>query len=45
MLFIDGNQAIAMGAIYSGCRFFAAYPITPASSLLSAMLEMLPPAG
>jgi len=45
MLFIDGNQAIAMGAIYSGCRFFAAYPITPASSLLSAMLEMLPPEG
>ncbi len=45
MLFIDGNQAIAMGAMYAGCRFFAAYPITPATSLLAAMLDMLPQEG
>ncbi len=45
LLFIDGNQAVAMGALYAGCRFFAAYPITPASTLLSAMLETLPVAG
>lgn len=45
LLFIDGNQAVAMGAIYAGCRFFAAYPITPASSLFSAMLERLPASG
>ena len=36
---------MAMGAIYAGCRFFAAYPITPASSLLAAMLKRLPGAG
>jgi len=45
LFFIDGNQAVAMGALYGGCRFFASYPITPASTLLSAMLETLPAAG
>ena len=45
ILFLEGNEAIAMGALYAGCRFFAAYPITPASSLLAAMLERLPGAG
>ncbi len=45
LLFIDGNQAVAMGALYAGCRFFAAYPITPATTLFAAMLERLPAAG
>lgn len=45
LLFIDGNQAVAMGALYAGCRFFSAYPITPASGLFAAMLEQLPGAG
>jgi 2-oxoglutarate ferredoxin oxidoreductase subunit alpha len=45
LLFVEGNEAVAMGAIYAGCRFFAAYPITPASSLLGAMLEALPSVG
>ena len=45
LLFVEGNEAVAMGAIYAGCRFFASYPITPASSLLAAMLEALPPLG
>jgi len=45
LLFIEGNEAIAMGAIHAGCRFFAAYPITPASSLLESMLGLLPPLG
>jgi 2-oxoglutarate ferredoxin oxidoreductase subunit alpha len=45
LLFIDGNQAVALGALHSGCRFFAAYPITPATTLLNAMLERLPSTG
>jgi 2-oxoglutarate ferredoxin oxidoreductase subunit alpha len=45
LLFLEGNEAVAMGAIHAGCRFFAAYPITPASSLLEAMLEALPSVG
>jgi len=45
LVFVEGNEAVAMGAIYAGCRFFASYPITPASSLLAVMLEAIPPLG
>lgn len=30
---LNGNQAIAMGALAGGCRFISAYPMTPASSI------------
>ncbi len=43
--FLDGNEAIAWGAYTSGCRFFAGYPITPATSILETMLNLLPPEG
>lgn len=36
--FLTGNQAIVRGAIRAGCNFFAGYPITPASSILSDFL-------
>lgn len=39
---IDGAQAIFRGAIDSGCNFFAGYPITPASGILSLMMKHLP---
>ena len=29
----------------AGCRFFAGYPITPATSIYHQMLQLLPPAG
>lgn len=29
--FLQGDEACAEGAIAAGCRFYAAYPITPAS--------------
>ncbi|HVO82858.1 MAG TPA: pyruvate flavodoxin/ferredoxin oxidoreductase [Syntrophobacteria bacterium] len=45
LVFVEGNEAVAMGAVHAGCRFFASYPITPASSLLDAMLKALPPLG
>jgi len=31
---ISGNEAIALGAIQAGCKFYAAYPMTPATSIL-----------
>jgi 2-oxoglutarate ferredoxin oxidoreductase subunit alpha len=34
---INGNQAIAVGAIAAGCRFMSGYPMTPASSILEFM--------
>jgi len=41
---LQGNEAIVEGALRAGCRFFAGYPITPAteiSELLSARLPAL----
>ena len=35
--FVTGNEAIAFGAVAGGCRFFAAYPMTPASTILHWM--------
>jgi len=43
--FIEGNEAIARGAVAAGCDFFASYPITPASSILHHMVKLLPPRG
>jgi 2-oxoglutarate ferredoxin oxidoreductase subunit alpha len=31
---ITGNEAFAMGAAAAGCRFYAAYPMTPATGIL-----------
>lgn len=42
---IDGNEAVAWGALDAGCRFFAGYPITPATTIFNTMLRILPPAG
>jgi len=36
-LFLNGNEAIALGAIAAGCKFVSAYPMTPASSILEYM--------
>ncbi len=42
---IDGSTAIVRGALDAGCDFFAGYPITPASSILMAMMRELPRIG
>ncbi len=42
---VDGATAIVRGALDAGCTFFAGYPITPASSILAAMLRELPKVG
>ncbi len=36
-LLITGNEAIGAAAIKAGCKFYAAYPMTPASSILGFM--------
>lgn len=43
--FMTGDEAIAYGAIYAGCRFFAGYPITPASEVAETMADALPKVG
>ncbi len=33
-MIMTGNDAISWGAIQAGCKFYSAYPMTPASSIL-----------
>lgn len=43
--FINGDEACAEGAISAGCRFFAGYPITPATEVAERMALRLPQIG
>ncbi len=43
--FMNGDVACAEGAISAGCRFFAGYPITPATEVAETMSERLPQVG
>ena len=43
--FWQGDLACAEGAIAAGCRFFAGYPITPASEIAERMAVRLPHLG
>ncbi len=45
VLLLQGNEALAEGALVAGCRFFAGYPITPASEISEYMAEKLPLLG
>ena len=42
---MQGNEACAEGAIAAGCRFFAGYPITPATEIAEIMAQRLPQVG
>jgi 2-oxoglutarate ferredoxin oxidoreductase subunit alpha len=37
--FLMGDEAAAEGAIAAGCRFFAGYPITPASEVMEQIVK------
>ena len=39
---MQGNEAVVEGALAAGCRFFAGYPITPATEVAEVMAERLP---
>ncbi len=41
-LLLQGNEAIVEGAIAAGCRFFAGYPITPATEIAEGMSVKMP---
>ncbi|AKB33294.1 2-oxoglutarate oxidoreductase, alpha subunit [Methanosarcina siciliae HI350] len=34
-MLIDGIQAIGLGALMSGCKFYSAYPMTPSTGILN----------
>ncbi len=42
---MQGNQAIAEGAIYAGARFYAGYPITPSSEIADECASRMPALG
>jgi len=43
--FINGDEACCEGALAAGCRFFAGYPITPATEVAESMSRRLPEIG
>ncbi|HLI09430.1 MAG TPA: 2-oxoacid:acceptor oxidoreductase subunit alpha [Ktedonobacteraceae bacterium] len=42
---LNGNQAVVAGALAAQCRFFAGYPITPASDIMEMLAKELPQVG
>jgi 2-oxoglutarate ferredoxin oxidoreductase subunit alpha len=45
LLLLSGNEAVALGALVGGIRFYAGYPITPASEIMEIMAKHLPRVG
>ena len=43
--FLQGNTAMAHGALAAGCNFFGGYPITPSTEIAEVMAEELPKRG
>lgn len=43
--FMNGDEACCEGALAAGCRFFAGYPITPATEIAESMSRRLPQLG
>ncbi|MCD6594264.1 2-oxoacid:acceptor oxidoreductase subunit alpha [bacterium] len=43
--FVQGNEAVVLGALHSGCRFFGGYPITPSTEIAEGMARELPKVG
>ncbi len=44
-IFVTGNEAIGLGAIQGGCKFYAAYPMTPSSTILGFLAKHGPEYG
>lgn len=42
IIVIDGNEAIGLGALLAGCRFFSCYPITPATEVANWLSKFMP---
>ncbi|MBR2774735.1 MAG: 2-oxoacid:acceptor oxidoreductase subunit alpha [Selenomonadaceae bacterium] len=42
---MQGNEAIAEGALAAGVRFFGGYPITPSTEIAESLAKLLPKVG
>ncbi len=38
-IFVEGNEAVSLGAVKAGMKFYVAYPMTPASTLIHYLCE------
>jgi 2-oxoglutarate/2-oxoacid ferredoxin oxidoreductase subunit alpha len=38
-MFLNGNESISLGAMAAGCKFLAAYPMTPITSILEYIAD------
>lgn len=45
VLLMQGNHAVAEGAIAAGVKFFGGYPITPSTEVAESLAKMLPAVG
>ncbi len=44
-MLINGNQAIGLGALLSGCKFYTAYPMSPSTSIMEYLAHNAPKYG
>ena len=44
-ILMQGNEAVAEGAIAAGARFFAGYPITPSTEIAETLARRMPEVG
>ncbi len=40
-ILINGNEAVALGAIAAGCKFYSAYPMTPSTSIMDYLASKM----
>lgn len=40
-LLINGNEALAMGVLAAGCKFYSAYPMTPSTSIMNYLASKM----
>lgn len=41
VIIVEGSQAVALGGMAAGCKYFSCYPITPATTVANYMSEMM----
>ncbi|MBU3110014.1 2-oxoacid:acceptor oxidoreductase subunit alpha [Clostridium lacusfryxellense] len=44
-ILVNGNEAIALGALAAGCKFYSAYPMTPSTSIMNYLSSKIKKAG
>ena len=40
-IIINGNEAVALGALAAGCKFYSAYPMTPSTSIMDYLASKM----